>query len=71
MAEKIRYTRKDLKGPDEFLSAFGRAVAWMRENRSKVLAAAGGALLLVIGVFGAQAYYRWEEQRRRGICGRI
>lgn len=63
MAEKIRYTRKDLKGPDEFLSAFGRAVAWMQENRSKVLAAAGGALLLVIAVFGAQAYYRWEEQK--------
>lgn len=63
MAEKIRYTRKDLKGPDEFVSAFSRAVAWARENRLKLLSAAGGALLLVGGVFGAQAYYRWEESK--------
>ncbi|MBP2686407.1 MAG: hypothetical protein H6Q81_1312, partial [Deltaproteobacteria bacterium] len=26
MAEKIRYTRRDLKEPDEFISTFGRAV---------------------------------------------
>lgn len=63
MAEKIRYTRKELKGPDEFLSAFARTVAWARENRSKVLAAAGGVLLLLAGVFGALAYYRWEENK--------
>ncbi len=63
MAEKIRYTRKDLKGPDEFISAFSRAVAWGRENRAKVLAAAGGVLLLVAGAFGVQAYLRWEENK--------
>lgn len=63
MAEKIKYTRKDLKGPDEFLSAFGRAVDWTKENRAKVLAGALGVLLLLVGVFGAQAYFRWEENR--------
>jgi hypothetical protein len=63
MAEKIKYTRKDLKGPDEFISAFSRAVAWARENRSKVLAAAGGVLLAVMGVLGTQAYLRWEENK--------
>jgi predicted negative regulator of RcsB-dependent stress response len=63
MAEKIRYTRKDLKGPDEFISAFSRAVAWTRENRTKMLAVAGGVLLLLCGVFGAQAYFRWEENK--------
>lgn len=63
MAEKIRYTRRDLKGPDEFLSAFSRAVAWTRENRLKVLAAAGGLVLLLGGVIGAQAYFRWEENK--------
>ena len=63
MAEKVRYTRKDLKGPDEFLSAFSRAVLWARENRSKLLAGAGGVLLLIGGVFGAQAYFRWQESK--------
>lgn len=63
MAEKIRYTRKDLKGPDEFLSAFSRAVLWTRENRAKLLAGAGGVLLLIGGVFGTQAYFRWQENK--------
>jgi hypothetical protein len=63
MAEKIRYTRKDLKGPDEFISAFGRAAEWARENRAKVLAAAGVVTLLVAGVLGVQAYLRWEESK--------
>jgi len=63
MAEKIKYTRKDLKGPDEFISAFSRAVAWTRENRSKMLAAAGGMLLLIGGVLGSQAYFRWKENK--------
>jgi len=63
MAEKIKYTRKDLKGPDEFISAFSRAVAWARENRSVMLAAVGGVLLLVGGVLGSQAYFRWEENK--------
>jgi predicted negative regulator of RcsB-dependent stress response len=63
MAEKVRYTRKDLKGPDEFISAFGRAVAWTRENRVKMLTVAGGVLLLLCGVFGAQAYFRWQESK--------
>ncbi|MBI5341748.1 MAG: tetratricopeptide repeat protein [Deltaproteobacteria bacterium] len=63
MAEKIKYTRKDLKGPDEFLSAFGRTVEWTKENRAKVLAGVLGILLLLGGVFGAQAYFRWEENK--------
>lgn len=63
MAEKIKYTRKDLKGPDEFISAFSTAVAWTRENRTKMMAAAGGVLVLLCGVFGAQAYFRWQESK--------
>jgi hypothetical protein len=63
MAEKIKYTRKDLKGPDEFLSAFRRAVDWSRENRSKLLAGVGAVLLLAGAAFGAQAYFRWQENK--------
>lgn len=63
MAEKIRYTRKDLKSPDEFITGFGRAVAWGRDNRVKVLSAAGGVLLVVAAVFGVQAYFRWDENK--------
>ncbi|MDA8121002.1 MAG: hypothetical protein M0Z38_00355 [Deltaproteobacteria bacterium] len=63
MAEKVKYTRKDLKGPDEFISAFSRAVVWAGENRGRVLAAAAGILLLVVAVLGAQFYFRWEENK--------
>jgi tetratricopeptide (TPR) repeat protein len=63
MAEKVRYTRKDLKGPDEFISTFGRTVAWAKENRTRVAAAVLGAVALVAVVLGARAYSRWEENR--------
>lgn len=63
MAEKIKYTRKDLKGPDEIMSAFGNAVAWTRENRKVFLGAAAVLLLAVVGTLGAQAYFRWEESK--------
>jgi hypothetical protein len=63
MAEKIKYSRKDLKGPDEFLSAFSQAVEWTRENRSKVLAGMVGILLVVGAVFGTRAYFRWEDNK--------
>ena len=63
MAGKLKYTRKDLKSPDEFISAFSRAVAWADEHRARVLAAGGGVLLLVAVFFGAQFYFRWEENK--------
>ncbi len=63
MAEKIRYTRKDLKGPDEFISSLSRVVEWTKENRSLVLGAVGAVALVVLVVFGTRAYYRWEEQK--------
>lgn len=63
MAEKVKYTRKDLKGPDEFLSAFSRAVEWTRENRSVVLGGILGILIVIGGAFGGRAYFRWEENK--------
>lgn len=63
MAEKIRYTRRDLKGPDEFISTFGRTVAWCKENRTKVAGGAIGILAVVALAFGARAYLQWEENK--------
>lgn len=63
MAEKIKYTRKDLKGPDEFMTALGRAVAWSGENRPKLLAAVAVLVLVLGGVLGTRAYMRWEETK--------
>lgn len=63
MAEKIKYTRKDLKGPDEFISILGRATEWGRENRGKVIAAVTAVVLLLGGVLGTRAYLAWQEAK--------
>lgn len=63
MAEKIKYTRKDLKGPDEFMTTLGRGVAWAKENRPKLLIAVAAVALVVAGVAGTGAYLRWEEEK--------
>ena len=63
MAEKIKYTRKDLKGPDEFMTTLGRAVAWAGENRPKLLAATAAVVLVLGGVVGTRAYLNWQEEK--------
>ena len=63
MAEKIRYTRRDLKEPDEFISTFGRAVSWAKENRLRVGAAALAVAALSCIVFGGRAYFQWQEDK--------
>ncbi len=63
MAEKIRYTRKDLKGPDEFMTTLGRAFAWAGANRPKLLGAVAAVALVLAGVAGTAAYLRWQEEK--------
>jgi hypothetical protein len=63
MAEKTGFSRRDLKAPDEFISTFGRTVAWCKENRSKVAAGAIGVIAVVALVLGTQAYLQWEENK--------
>ncbi len=63
MAEKTRLSRRDLKGPDEFISTFGRTVAWCKENRSKVAAGAIGVVAVVALALGTRAYLQWEENK--------
>ena len=63
MAEKTRFTRRDLKGPDEFISTFGRTIAWCKENRVKVAAGAIGVVAVVALALGTRAYLQWEENK--------
>src|SRR3970282_1942180 len=63
MGRKIKYTRKDLKGPDEFISTLGRATLWIQGNRFPVLTVLTAVILVAVGVFGARAYYRWQEAK--------
>ena len=63
MGEKTRLSRRDLKGPDEFISTFGRTVAWCKENRSKVAAGALGLIAVVALTLGTRAYLQWEENK--------
>jgi len=63
MAEKIRYTRKDLKSPDEFITTFGRLLAWCKENRLTVIVAAAVVVAVAGAVVGTSAYFRWQENK--------
>lgn len=63
MAERIKYTRRDLKGPDEFISTFSRVVGWIKANRGRVAAGAAVVVLAAGGVLGARAYFAWQEER--------
>ena len=63
MAEKIKYSRKDLKGPDEFMTTLGRGVAWAKENRTKLVIAVAAIAVVLAGVVGTATYLRWEEEK--------
>jgi tetratricopeptide (TPR) repeat protein len=63
MAEKTGFSRRDLKGPDEFISTFGRIVAWCKENRWKVGAGTIGVVAVVALALGTRAYLQWGENK--------
>ncbi len=63
MAEKIRYTRKDLKAPDEFITTFGRVTAWCKENRRNVVIGAIVVVAIAAAVLGTRTYFVWQENR--------
>lgn len=63
MTRKIKYTRKDLKSPDEFISTLSRTTLWMKENSSTVLVVLAVVLLASGGVFGTLSYIRWQETK--------
>ncbi len=63
MTRKIKYTRKDLKSPDEFISTLGRATQWAKENRTKVVTVLTAVLLALSAGFGTRAYFQWQEDK--------
>ena len=63
MAAKIKYTRKDLKGPDEFITTLGRISLWVQENRATVLGVLAVAVFALGAIFGTRAYYGWQETK--------
>jgi len=63
MARKIKYTRKDLKSPDEFISTLGRVTLWIKENRVPVIAALAVVVLALGGIFGTRSYFQWQETK--------
>jgi predicted negative regulator of RcsB-dependent stress response len=56
---KIR--RKDLKAPDEFLTATQRAVAYARAHERETLLAIGAFVALVAIVIGVRGYRSWRD----------
>jgi tetratricopeptide (TPR) repeat protein len=63
MAERTGLSRRALKGPDEFISTFGRTVTWCKENRAKFAAGAIGVVAVVALTLGTRAYLQWEENK--------
>jgi tetratricopeptide (TPR) repeat protein len=63
MAEKTGFSRRDLKAPDEFFSTFGRAVAWCKENRTKVAVGVIAVVAVVALTLGTRAYLQWVENK--------
>ncbi|MGE5285405.1 MAG: tetratricopeptide repeat protein [Actinomycetota bacterium] len=63
MAEKTGLKRRDLKGPDEFISTFGRTVAWCKENRTKAAVGVIAVVAVTALTLGTRAYFQWEESK--------
>jgi hypothetical protein len=61
MPKRIR--RKELKGPDEFVSLTQRALQYAKEN-DRELTIAGLALVAVVGLaLGVRAYRGWQQSK--------
>jgi predicted negative regulator of RcsB-dependent stress response len=54
-------TRKDMKAPDAFQTAAGKAAAWISGKQKAIVAAVVGALVLVAVVLGALS---WMDSRK-------
>ena len=60
-------SRKEMKGPDQFQVAFGRAATWVASNEKWVAWIAAGLVVVVAAGFGASAWMGSHEQRAAGL----
>lgn len=60
MSKRVRFSRKALKKPDEFLTATDKALHYFAENRNTVYATAFGVAILLIAFLGV-----WYNQQAK------
>ena len=63
MTDISKLHRKDLKGPDEFITAFKSTVAWVRLNQSLVLGVIAAVILVGAAASGTRSYFAWQEAK--------
>lgn len=61
-----RSTQKELRQPDEFVTATGKVVEWARENPDTVTYGAVGAVVLLLAIIG----FSWWSNSRDANAGR-
>jgi hypothetical protein len=58
---RTKLRRKDLRGPDEFVTFTNRAWTWVRENSTLAAVIGGAAVLLLVLLLGMQRYARSRD----------
>jgi tetratricopeptide (TPR) repeat protein len=59
---RARLTRKDLKAPDEFITATGRLLSFAGQHLWTITLVLGGGIACVVVVWGLLAYFRGIER---------
>ncbi len=68
MSKRVR--RKELKGPDEFISLTQRALEYAKQNEREVTFAVLALVALVGAALGVRAYRGWQLARAEEALGR-
>lgn len=65
--DKIKFTRKDLKKPDEFISVSGSIYEWLILHQKEVLYGVAGFLILFLVVLLVHAYLSNNESKANDV----
>jgi tetratricopeptide (TPR) repeat protein len=66
MSKNAELTRKDMKAPDAFQTAAGKAAAWISGKQKAIVAAVVGALVVIAAVLGGMS---WWDSRKNAAGG--